>query len=66
MKKRSKLTLHRETLARLEPKLLRAAGADCTCSCCYSACCPPSWDCPVSDTCYCNPGTDQGSACLCD
>ena len=39
MKKRSKLKLHRETIASLDPKHLRAAGANCTCSCCYTDCC---------------------------
>ena len=38
MKKHSKLKLHRETIAALDPKHLRAAGANCTCSCCPTDC----------------------------
>lgn len=39
MKKRSKLKLHRETIAALDPtQLRRAAGAEDTCSCCYTEC----------------------------
>lgn len=67
MKKRSKLTLHRETIALLQPKQLQAAGANCTCSCCYTDCCPATYNCPTyscGDTCGC--GTDQAdSRCIC-
>ena len=46
MKKRSKLKLHRETIAALDPKHLRAAGAnECTCSCCPTDCGCPSATC---------------------
>lgn len=64
MKKRSKLKLHRETIAALDPKHLQAAGANCTCSCCYTDCnCPPpTYSC--GETCGC--GTDQAdSRCIC-
>jgi len=68
MKKRSKLALHRETIALLEPRLLRAAGADCTCSCCYTDCCPPTLGCPTysCETCYCGDDTNRNSICNCD
>lgn len=66
MKKRSKLKLHRETIAALDPKQLQAAGAnDCTCSCCPTdcGCPPPTYSC--GDTCYC--GTWQAdSRCICN
>lgn len=66
MKRRTKLKLHRETLAQLEPRQLRAAGGDhCTCSCCHTDCnCPVVSDyescwgscgCPTNGeySCYC-------------
>lgn len=67
MKKRSKLSLHRETIAQLEARHLQAAGADhCTCSCCYTDCCPASWNCPTYSCDTCNCGTDQAdSRCIC-
>lgn len=65
MKKRLKLTLHRETLAHLTSAHLRAAGGDpCTCSCCETEC-----NCPVSGyTCNwtCTAWTDNGEmTCTC-
>ena len=66
MKKRSKLKLHRETIASLSPKHLQAAGANCTCSCCYSDCCPQTNNCPTYSCETCNCGTDRAdSICIC-
>ncbi len=47
MKKRSKLKLHRETIATLDARQIRAAGGDCTCSCCPTDC-----NCTQENTCY--------------
>ena len=66
MKKRSKLKLHRETIAALDPKHLQVAGANCTCSCCYTDCCPPPYNCPTYSCDTCNCGTDRAdSICIC-
>ena len=68
MKKRSKLKLNRETLAQLNPGLLRAAGGDeCTCNCTCS-CCPTQCNC-VSDyeSCWgsCGCPTNGEYSCYC-
>ncbi|HKI01690.1 MAG TPA: hypothetical protein VKK31_06915 [Thermoanaerobaculia bacterium] len=64
MKKRSKLKLHRETLAALDPKHLQAAGANCTCSCCPTDCCAPSGEYSCLNTCECTTYNNEFS-CIC-
>ncbi len=67
MKKHSKLKLHRETIAALDPRQLRAAGADCTCTCCPTdAGCPqPTYDYySCLNSCDCTTNNNEWS-CIC-